>query len=72
MGKLSVGDMMTQDVMYHTICILALHRKAEPKNPENETDGNKTENQIYAQVLAELALYMEQVASEEKGVVFKF
>ena len=57
--------------MHHTNCILALYRKAKPKNPENETDRNKTEKQIHAQILAELALYMEQVANEEKGTVFK-
>ena len=66
LGKLSVGDMMAQAGMYHTYCILALYRKAKPKNSENETDGSKTEKQIHAQVLAELALCMEQVANEEK------
>ena len=57
LGKLSVGDMMAQDAMYRTNCILALYRKAKPKNPENETGGNKTKKQIHAQILAELALY---------------
>ena len=71
LGKLSVGDMMAQDAVYHKNCTLALYRKAKLKNPENETDSNKTEKQIHAQVLAELALYMEQVANEEKGTVFK-
>ena len=71
LGKLSVGDMMAQDAMYHMNCILALYMKAKPKNPENETDGNETEKQIHAQVLAELALYMEQGANEETGTVFK-
>ena len=71
LGKLSVGDMMAQDAVYHKNCTLALYRKAKLKNPENETDSNKTEKQIHAQVLAELALYMEQVANEEKKTVFK-
>ena len=47
LGKLSVGHMMVQHAMYHTNGILTLYRKAKPKNPENETDGNKTEKQIH-------------------------
>ena len=48
LGKLSIGDMMSQDAMYHTNCILILYRKAKPKNSENETDVNKTKKQIHA------------------------
>ena len=71
MGKLSAGDMIAKDVMYHSKCLLALYGRSKQKSFVFDDNENDFENQVHGQVLAELALCMEQTANEDKGYIFK-
>ena len=71
MGKLSAGDMIAKEAMYHSKCILVLYRKSKHKSCVFDDNENDFEKQVHGQVFAELALYMEQTANEDKGYIFK-
>ena len=63
--------MIAKDVMYHSKCRFALYRRSKQKSRVLNDNEKDFEKQVYGQVLAELALYMEQTANEEKRYIFK-
>ena len=50
---------------------LALYRRSNQKSCVLDNNENDFEKQVHGQVLAQLALYMEQTANENKGYIFK-
>ena len=70
LGKLSAGDMIALDKMYHSTCFLNLY--SECNLMETDVTYDDTDKQIHGQVLSEHAKYMEQVAKDDiKNNVFK-
>ena len=63
--------MIAKDVMYHSKCRFALYRRSKQKSCVLNDNEKDFEKQVYGQVLAELALYMEQTANEEKRYILK-
>ena len=61
-GKLSSGDMMSQDAMYHGNCLKNLYKKAEIAHRSNEKDN--TIKQLHGIALAELLSYIEDCHTE--------
>ena len=70
LAKLSCGDMMAQDALYHATCLLNLYKKANQLN--SDANGVSDEKELHGIVLAELASFIEQ-AVEEEGIsrIFK-
>ena len=61
-AKLSVGDMMSQDAVYHAKCLSMLYRKA---NQENLSDVKGSEEKmLHGIALAELIAYIEDCRAE--------
>ena len=56
--------------MYHSKCLLVFYRRSKQKFCVLDGNENGFEKQVHGQVLAELALYMEQTANEDKGYIF--
>ena len=65
-GKFSAGDITAKDAMSCSKCLLALYRRSKQKSCV--LDGSEN---VHGQVLAELALYMEQTANDDKGYRLK-
>ena len=64
--KLSAGDMVALDAMYHAKCLIALYNKAnQQRYGRKYSDNEKHLNDI---VLSELASFMEQTANTVHGV----
>ena len=60
LAKLSVGDLISQEAVYHSKCLTSLYNRArEPKSGEQ-----CTEKQIHGIVIAELVAYIEESRSE--------
>ena len=70
LAKLSVGDLISQEAVYHAKCLVSLYRKASryvPKNVEESED-----NRIHGIVLAELITFIEESQTATETVpVFK-
>ena len=62
-GKLSAGDMIALDAMYHSTCLLNLYKECNQK--EREVTYDDTDKVIYGQILSELAHYVKQVAKDD-------
>ena len=62
-GKLSAGDMIALDAMYHSTCLLNLYKECDQK--EREVTYDNTDKVIYGQILSELAHYVKQVAKDD-------
>ena len=71
LGKLSSGDLIAQEAVYHPICLLSLYRNSEKKTEDEDTSENEFNKLINAQVFAELAQYMEQEINDGTKNVFK-
>tara|TARA_B110000881_G_C18590493_1_gene527633 strand:- start:311 stop:2080 length:1770 start_codon:yes stop_codon:yes gene_type:complete len=61
-GKLSSGDMTSQDAMYHGNCLKTLYKKAEMAN--RSTDKDNTNKQLHGIALAELLSYIDDCHTE--------
>ena len=71
LAKLSEGDMIVQDVMYHPLCLLAFYKKAKSVN-DNSASIVDEEKELHGMVLAELAAFMQQERDRLGGnCVFK-
>ena len=71
LAKLSEGDMIVQDVMYHPLCLLAFYKKAKSVN-DNSAPIVDEEKELHGMVLAELAAFMQQERDRLGGnCVFK-
>ena len=70
LSKLSMGDMIAQDSVYHSKCLLTLYRNSSQKQlGEGYTENEK---QIHGIVLAELVSFIEQSATNQNTApVFK-
>ncbi len=71
LGKLSAGDMIAIDAMYHAKCLTALYNKANRKWLGDEFDN--TEKQLHGIALAELVAFIEEtyLDSENEIPLFK-
>ena len=65
LGKLSAGDMVALDEMFHAKCLISLYNKA---NQCYGRDYDDNEKYLHGIVLAELASFMEQPANTVDGV----
>ena len=71
LAKLSEGDMIAQDAMYHPLRLLAFYKKAKSVN-ENSAPIVDEEKEFRGMVLAELAAFMQQERDRLGGnCVFK-
>ena len=59
LAKLSEDDMITQDAMYHPLCLFAFYKKAKSVNDNSVPIGDE-EKELHGMVLAELAAFMQQ------------
>ena len=62
-AKLSAGDMMSQDAMYHSNCLKTLYKKAESVNCSDSGESS-SDKQLHGIVLAELLSYIEDCRAE--------
>ena len=58
LGKLSSGNMIAHDAVYHINCLSTLYRKAEKAHLMDETDN--TERHLHGIALAELVSYIDE------------
>ena len=67
LAKLSAGDMISQDAVYHKKCLVSLYNKVRPsKRDDGHSQRNETENIA----LAELCAYIEDTRLESDTPVF--
>jgi len=71
LGKLSSGDMVAQDALYHINCLTALYKKAD-KAVMPDVD-NERERQLHGIILAELVCYITEAREDcsEQPLVLK-
>ena len=71
LGKLSAGDMIAIDAMYHAKCLAALYNKVNRKQFGDDFDN--TEKQLHGIALAELVAFIEEayLDSENEIPLFK-
>ena len=71
LGKLSAGDMIAMDAMYHAKCLAALYNKVNRKQFGDDFDN--TEKQLHGIALAELVAFIEEayLDSENEIPLFK-
>ena len=71
LAKLSEGDMIAQDVMYHPLWLLAFYKKAKSAN-DNSAPIVDEEKELHGMVLAEMLVFMQQERDRLGGnCVFK-
>ena len=63
-AKLSAGDMISQEAVYHAKCLVALYNKAD-RSKQSKINGNEKRTQGIA--LAQLVAYIEETRAETKG-----
>lgn len=70
LAKLSMGDVISQELKYHSACLISLYRRAQPKF-DNEPHKNQLRHGL---VFAELTEFMQEVKDTSSGdqlAVFK-
>ena len=72
-AKLSAGDMVAQDAVYHSRCLAALYKKvSSAEHAKGEEGEDETASITHGLVLAELTAYIEEVKKDETvSPVFK-
>ena len=70
LAKLSEGDMIAQDAMYHSLCLLAFYKKANSAN-DNSAPIVDEEKELHGMVLAELAAFTQQERDRLGGNCFQ-
>lgn len=70
LGKLSAGDMVAQDAVYHPKCLATLYKKAN-KILESAPSQTKSESIAHSIALAELVSYIEDKKDDNVSPVFK-
>ena len=63
-AKLSAGDMISQEAVYHAKCLVALYNKTE-RSKQSTINGNK--KRIQGIALVQLVVYIEETRAETKG-----
>lgn len=66
-AKLSQGDLIAQDALYHTNCLMKLYNKAR----ERKVIDDDEIDQIHGTAFAELVCFMERCREEDKNSIFK-
>lgn len=72
LATLSAGDVISQELKYHTNCLIDLYRRAKPKEDNKESDGK--DRMRHGLAFAELTEYMQEVrdtSSSNRLTVFK-
>ena len=69
-AKLSAGDLISQEAVYHSKCLVALYNKAQRSCDNSE---NRSEKVFQGIALAQLVAYIEdaRAESEDKIPVFR-
>ena len=67
LAKLSAGDMISQDAMYHTKCLANLYNKVRPTTKD---ENLRKLHEFEGIALAELCSYIEEVRMEQESEVF--
>lgn len=70
LSKLSEGDMIAQDAVYHSECLIKLYKKAKDLEISQD-DGRNVNSQILSTAFVELTNYMLECAEEDKNTIFK-
>ena len=72
LAKLSAGDLISQEAVYHSSCLVSLHNKAIRNR--TESSGDKTDKMFQGDALAELLSYIEETRTESTYSIpiFKF
>ena len=71
LAKLSEGDMIVQDAMYHPLCLLTFYKKAKSVNDHSAPIVDE-EKELHGMDLAELGAFMQQERDRLGGnCVFK-
>ena len=65
LAKLSEGDMIAQDAMYHPLCLLVFFKKAKSVNDHSAPIVDE-EKELHGMVLADLVAFIQQ----EREIVF--
>lgn len=65
LAKLSVGDLISQEAVYHSNCLNSLYYKARKSN-RNDDDVNAKEKLFHGIALAELISYIEDTRAESR------
>ena len=68
LAKLSEGDMIAIDAVYHSICLSSYHNK---ERSSNKSDGSNSDNVLKGVALAEVVSYIEEEIAEKRNQVFK-
>ena len=67
-AKLSAGDLISQDAIYHAKCLASLYNKAGRLNQINTEDGD--EKIIEGIALAQLVAHIEESRAKSVDIVF--
>lgn len=70
LAKLSAGDMVAQDAVYHSKCLAAMYKKAK-RNSESSDTQTESESLSHSIALAELIAYIEDRKCESVSPIFK-
>eukprot|EP00112_Aurelia_sp_Birch-Aquarium-sp1_P007906 Seg1863.1 transcript_id=Seg1863.1/GoldUCD/mRNA.D3Y31 product="hypothetical protein" protein_id=Seg1863.1/GoldUCD/D3Y31 len=68
LAKLSEGDMIAIDAVYHSICLSSYYNK---ERSSNKSHGSDSDSILKGVALAEVVSYMEEEISEKRNTVFK-
>lgn len=69
LAKLSAGDLMSQEAVYHSKCLVALYNKAQRASDSDESGSEKV---IQGIALAQLVAYIEETRAESADSILVF
>ena len=67
LAKLSAGDLILQEAVYHSSCLVSLYNKAIRNR--TESSGDKTDKMFQSIALAELLSYIEETRNESTSSI---
>ena len=67
LAKLSAGDLISQEAVYHSSCLVSLYNKAIRNR--TESSGDKTDKMFQGIALAELLSYIEETHTESTNSI---
>ncbi len=68
LAKLSEGDMIAINAVYHSICLSSYYNK---ERCSNKSDGSNSDSVLKGVALAEVVSYIEEEIAEKRNTVFK-
>ena len=70
LAKLSAGDILAQELKYHTSCLIRLYRRAQPNTENNEEREQMLNGLVFAELVEHIQEERDQ-APEDELTVFK-